>query len=235
MALFPDWNSQISSSFHLSLFAIFMQLLDFPLLRFSFKLDSFEHASMFVSPPCHICKSYSFRMDISCFWYLFWGRWYFCSLCFWPRAFPSAFSLHWPCWTSRHYHWLLQLIVFVSLLAVLAPNRFHTALVLTIQLYFKDVGSRACYGFLQRARRGWRVSSASHLVAEENQEEDDVSVNIEGNSDGHHHARPRTREREHPSSAVSNRLNMSTAAANQMRDIYLLSLIRFFHFFSLSN
>ena len=151
MALFPDWNSQISSSFHLSLFAIFMQLLDFPLLRFSFKLDSFEHASMFVSPPCHICKFYSFRMDISCFWYLFWGRWYFCSLCFWPRAFPSAFSLHWPCWTSRHYHWLLQLIVFVSLLAVLAPNRFHTALVLTIQLYFKDVGSRACYGFLQRA------------------------------------------------------------------------------------
>ena len=63
--------------------------------------------------------------------------------------------------------------------------------------------------------------SASHLVAQENQEEDDVSVNIEGNSDGHHHARPRTREREHPSSAVSYRLNMSTAAANQMRDIYI--------------
>ncbi|KAJ6692604.1 PROTEINASE INHIBITOR I4 SERPIN (DUF716)-RELATED [Salix purpurea] len=31
-----------------SVFAIFMQLLDFPFPRFSFKLDSFEHASMFL-------------------------------------------------------------------------------------------------------------------------------------------------------------------------------------------
>ncbi|KAJ6755255.1 hypothetical protein OIU79_027795 [Salix purpurea] len=58
--------------------------------------------------------------------------------------------------------------------------------------------------------------SASHLVVEENQEEDDVSVNIEGNSDGHRH--DQEQERGHPSSAVSYRLNMSTAAANQIRD-----------------
>ncbi|KAJ6303016.1 hypothetical protein OIU77_016990 [Salix suchowensis] len=58
--------------------------------------------------------------------------------------------------------------------------------------------------------------SASHLVVEENQEDDDVSVNIEGNSDGHRH--DQERERGHPSSAVSYRLNMSTAAANQIRD-----------------
>lgn len=31
-----------------SVLAIFMQLLDFPFLRFSFKLDSFEHASIFL-------------------------------------------------------------------------------------------------------------------------------------------------------------------------------------------
>lgn len=60
--------------------------------------------------------------------------------------------------------------------------------------------------------------SASHLVVEENQQENDESVNIEGNSGGHHH--DQEQEREHPSSAVSYRLNisMSNAAANQMRD-----------------
>ncbi|KAF9665607.1 hypothetical protein SADUNF_Sadunf16G0140600 [Salix dunnii] len=77
--------------------------------------------------------------------------------------------------------------------------------------------------------------SASRLVIEENQEEDDESVNIEGNSDGHHH--DQEQERERPSSAVSYRLNMSTAAANQMRDDVwscLAVLIAFWFFASLT-
>ncbi|KAJ6424827.1 hypothetical protein OIU84_025571 [Salix udensis] len=77
--------------------------------------------------------------------------------------------------------------------------------------------------------------SASHLVVEENQEDDDVSVNIEGNSDGHRH--DHEQERGHPSSAVSYRLNMSTAAANQIRDDVwscLAVLIAFWFFASLT-
>lgn len=79
--------------------------------------------------------------------------------------------------------------------------------------------------------------SASHLVVEENQQENDESVNIEGNSGGHHH--DQEQEREHPSSAVSYRLNisMSNAAANQMRDDVwscLAVLIAFWFFASLT-
>lgn len=126
--------------FYISIFSIPMQVLDFPFLRFSFKLDSFEHATMFL----HLA--------------IFSGFTLFAELTHSSETLSSVsailaasvfgqelFILHYHSTDhvglEGHYHWLLQLIVFVSLMAAMCstsfPTSFPSSLVLSVSVVFQ--------------------------------------------------------------------------------------------------
>ncbi|CAM8974238.1 unnamed protein product [Rhodiola kirilowii] len=89
--------------FLFSILAIVMQIFDYPFFHLAFKLDNFEHATIFL----HLTVFSGF------------------ALC------AEVTNLSEPC----HYHWILQLIVFISFVAALAstllPNSFPAAIVLS--------------------------------------------------------------------------------------------------------
>ncbi|CAK7329777.1 unnamed protein product [Dovyalis caffra] len=123
-----------------SVFAIFMQLLDFPFLRFSFKLDSFEHASMFLHLV--IFAGFALFAEISHFSDILSGvSGILATSVFGQELFLLHFHSADHVGLEGHCHWLLQLIVLVSLLAALAatsfPNSFPAALVLSSSVVFQ--------------------------------------------------------------------------------------------------
>lgn len=120
-----------------SVFAIFMQLLDYPFLRFAFKLDNFEHATMFLhlaifagftlsAELTHSSETLSGVVGI------------LAASVFGQELFLLHFHSADHVGLEGHYHWLLQLIVFVSFVAALAvtcfPTSFPAALVLSISV-----------------------------------------------------------------------------------------------------
>ncbi|KAJ6310597.1 hypothetical protein OIU76_015343 [Salix suchowensis] len=123
-----------------SVFAIFMQLLDFPFPRFSFKLDSFEHASMFLHLA--IFAGFTLSAEISQSSDILSGvSGILAAFVFGQELFLLHFHSTDHVGLEGHYHWLLQLVVFVSLLAALAatsfPKSFPAALVLSISVVFQ--------------------------------------------------------------------------------------------------
>lgn len=142
------FNSPLSTIKHLelvfilsfSIFAIVMQVLDFPFLRVTFRLDNFEHATMFLhlaifsgftlfAELTHSSENLSGVSGI------------LAASVFGQELFLLHFHSADHVGLEGHYHWLLQLIVFVSLITALAAtsfqNSFPTALVLSISVVFQ--------------------------------------------------------------------------------------------------
>ncbi|KAJ7967390.1 Transmembrane protein like [Quillaja saponaria] len=123
-----------------SIFAIFMQVLDFPFFRFAFKLDNFEHATMFI----HLAIFAGFTLFaelIYSFEILSGFVGILAASVFGQELFLLHFHSADHVGLEGHYHWLLQLIVFVSLIAALAatsfPNSFPAVLILSISVIFQ--------------------------------------------------------------------------------------------------
>ena len=123
-----------------SVFAIFMQVLDFPFLRLTFELDNFEHASMFL----HLAIFAGFTLSAELIHSL--ERLSGVSGILAASVFgQELFFLHFHSTDhvglEGHYHWLLQLIVLVSFVAALAatsfPTSFPAALVLSTAVVFQ--------------------------------------------------------------------------------------------------
>ncbi|KAK6916510.1 Protein of unknown function DUF716 [Dillenia turbinata] len=123
-----------------TIFAIITQVLNFPLLNVSFQPDSFEHSTMFLHLGIFAVFTFSSELSHSAEA---------------PSGFvgilassvfgQELFLLHYHSadhvGLEGHYHWLLQLIVFVSFMAALAttsfPTSFPAALVLAISVIFQ--------------------------------------------------------------------------------------------------
>lgn len=123
-----------------SLFAIFIQVLDFPLLRFTFRLDNFEHATMFLHLA--IFAGFTLCADITHSSEILSGvPGILVSSVFSQELFLIHFHSADHAGLEGHYHWLLQLIVFVSLVSALSatsfPTNFLSALVLSVSVVFQ--------------------------------------------------------------------------------------------------
>ncbi|KAM1420815.1 hypothetical protein ACFX2I_003143 [Malus domestica] len=142
------FNSPVSKLKHLelifilsfSVWAILMQVIDFPLLQFSFKLHNLEHATMFlhlvIFAAFTLCAELIHSLDILSGVVGILVASVFCQELF-LLHFHSADHVG----LEGHYHWLLQLIVFASVMAALAATCFRTslpaALVLSISVVFQ--------------------------------------------------------------------------------------------------
>lgn len=120
-----------------SVLAIFMQILDFPSLHFAFKLDNFEHATMFLHVA--IFSGFTLFAELNHLSEIMSGV----SGVLAASVFAQEiFLLHYHSTDhvglEGHYHWLLQLIVWVSLFAALVavncPASFPAALVLSVSV-----------------------------------------------------------------------------------------------------
>jgi hypothetical protein len=123
-----------------SVFAIIMQVLDFPFLNFSFKLHNLEHATMFL----HLAIFAGFTLSaelINSFQILSGVVGLLTASVFSQELFLLHFHSTDHVGLEGHYHWLLQLIVFASIMAALAATCFQTslpaALVLSISVIFQ--------------------------------------------------------------------------------------------------
>lgn len=125
-----------------AIFSIVMQFLDYPLFSYAFKLNNYEHATMFL----HLMIYAGFTLVAAIM--------HKSDLFFEVSGILAAsvfcqelFLLH--CHSSDHggleghYHWLMQLIVFVSLLSALSttifPSSFSSSLVLSISVMFQGL------------------------------------------------------------------------------------------------
>ncbi|KAF3435653.1 hypothetical protein FNV43_RR22744 [Rhamnella rubrinervis] len=110
-----------------SVFAFCMQILDFPFLRFAFKLENFEHATMFVHLAVFagftLCAELTHSLQI-----LSGVVGILVASVFGQELFLLHFHSADHVGLEGHYHWLLQVIVFVSLIAALAATCFPTSL-----------------------------------------------------------------------------------------------------------
>ncbi|XP_043690955.1 transmembrane protein 45A [Telopea speciosissima] len=126
--------------FTFSILAIVMEILDYPLFQFSFKLNDFEHATMFLHLAIYagvtlaveltdLQDSLSGLVSI------------LAASVFGQELFLIHFHSADHTGLEGHYHWLLQLIVFVSLAAAIvasvSPSNFVAALVLSITVVFQ--------------------------------------------------------------------------------------------------
>lgn len=110
-----------------SIFAICMQILDFPFLRFAFKLDNFEHATMFIHLAIFAGFTLCFELTHS-LQILSGVVGILVASVFGQELFLLRFHSADHVGLEGHYHWLLQVIVFVSLIAALAATCFPTSL-----------------------------------------------------------------------------------------------------------
>ncbi|KAF5448739.1 hypothetical protein F2P56_029245 [Juglans regia] len=118
-----------------SVFAIFMQVLDYPFFRFAFRLDNFEHATMFLHLV--IFAGFTLSADFTHSTEILSGVvGILAASVFGQELFLLHFHSADHVGLEGHYHWLLQLIVLVSFIAALAvtclPTNFPAALVLSI-------------------------------------------------------------------------------------------------------
>lgn len=131
---------ELVSILSFSILAFFDQILDFPHFHYAFKLDNFEHATMFIHLA--LFAGFSLSTELTDSLDLFSG---FVGILASSVFSQELFLLHFHSTDhvglEGHYHWLLQLIVLVSLVSSLAatifPNNFNAALVLSISLIFQ--------------------------------------------------------------------------------------------------
>ncbi|GLT44323.1 hypothetical protein SLA2020_182280 [Shorea laevis] len=123
-----------------SLFAIFMQVFDLPFLRFAFKLDGFEHAAIFLH--LGIFAGFTLAAELTNSSGILCGvSGILATSVFSQELFLLHFHSADHVGLEGHYHWLLQLVVVVSLMAAIAatcfPTSFSAALVLPISVVFQ--------------------------------------------------------------------------------------------------
>ncbi|KAF6151847.1 hypothetical protein GIB67_010421 [Kingdonia uniflora] len=126
--------------FSFSIFAIVMQVLDFPLLKISLKLDNLEHATMFV----HLVIYAGFTLAVElmhspeCLMGL---TGILATTVFSQELLLLHFHSADHTGLEGHCHWLLQLIVVVSLTSCIAMTSFSSsfvpAIVLSISVMFQ--------------------------------------------------------------------------------------------------
>ncbi|XP_065856172.1 uncharacterized protein [Euphorbia lathyris] len=123
-----------------SVFAILVQLLDYPMFHFAFKLSNFEHATMFLHLGIFACFTLSAEIAGSSN-ILSGVSGILVASVFGQELFLLRFHSTDHVGLEGHYHWLLQLIVFVSLVSALAAtsvqSSFPFALVLAISVVFQ--------------------------------------------------------------------------------------------------
>lgn len=120
-----------------SVFAILMQVLDYPSFRFAFRLDSFEHATMFLHLV--IFAGFTLSAELTHSLEILSGVvGILAATVFGQELFLLHFHSADHVGLEGHYHWLLQLIVFISFIVALAatcfPTSFPAALVLSISV-----------------------------------------------------------------------------------------------------
>ncbi|CAA2940946.1 transmembrane 45B-like [Olea europaea subsp. europaea] len=123
-----------------SVFAILMQIIDFPYMQFSFKLDNFEHATMFLHLA--IFAGYTLFLEYKNSSDTPVGvSGVLAASVFGQELFLLHFHSTDHVGLEGHYHWLLQLIVCISLVAAIFANCFPTSfpasLVLTVSVVFQ--------------------------------------------------------------------------------------------------
>ncbi|CAJ2679131.1 uncharacterized protein LOC123919005 [Trifolium pratense] len=131
---------ELISILSFSIIAILIQILDIPYFHYAFKLDNFEHATMFIHLA--LFAGFSLSTELTDSLELFSG---FVGILVSSVFSQELFLLHFHSTDhvglEGHYHWLLQLIVIVSLVAALAatvfPNSFNAAIVLSVSVIFQ--------------------------------------------------------------------------------------------------
>lgn len=123
-----------------SVLAIFMQIIDFPYMQFSFKLDNFEHATMFLHLA--IFAGYTLFLEFKNSSDTPVGMsGVLAASVFGQELFLLHFHSTDHVGLEGHYHLLLQLIVCISLVAAIFatcfPTSFPAALVLTVSVVFQ--------------------------------------------------------------------------------------------------
>ncbi|XP_010532434.1 PREDICTED: transmembrane epididymal protein 1A [Tarenaya hassleriana] len=131
---------ELISILFFSLLSIVLLALDFPSFSFTFKPDNLEHASMFL----HLAIFVGFALfcEVTLSSDMFSG---FIGVLLASVFGQELFLLHFHSTDhvglEGHYHFLLQLVVFVSFLSALAssfyPKSFSSALVLSVSVLFQ--------------------------------------------------------------------------------------------------
>ncbi|KAK4377240.1 hypothetical protein RND71_003536 [Anisodus tanguticus] len=123
-----------------SIFCIVIQFIDFPSLHFSFKLHNIEHATMFLNLTVFAC--FTLLAEISNLPEILHG---ILGILATSTFGQELFLLHYHSTDhvglEGHYHWLLQLVVCISLMSTLVvtcfPSCFPAALLLSISVVFQ--------------------------------------------------------------------------------------------------
>ncbi|KVI10752.1 transmembrane protein 45B [Cynara cardunculus var. scolymus] len=123
-----------------SIFSIVMQVLDYPLFTLAFKLNNYEHATMFLHLAIYagftLLSELTHKSDT-----LFEVSGILAASVFSQELFLLHYHSADHVGLEGHYHWLMQLIVLVSLLtaifATTFPSSFPTSLVLSISVAFQ--------------------------------------------------------------------------------------------------
>lgn len=123
-----------------SIFCIVIQFLDFPSLHFSFKLHNIEHATMFLNLT--VFAGFTLLAELSSLPEILHGILGILATSIFGQ---ELFLLHYHSTDhvglEGHYHWLLQIVVFISLMSALVvtcfPSCFPAALVLSISVIFQ--------------------------------------------------------------------------------------------------
>lgn len=132
---------ELISILSFSILAISLQVLDFPSFHFTLELDSFEHVTMFIQLAVFASFILFAEFLTDSFELLSGFVGILASSVFAQEFFLLNFHSTDHVGIEGHYHWLLQLIVFISLLAAIAatffPKSFQAALVLSISVMFQ--------------------------------------------------------------------------------------------------
>ncbi|XP_010917244.1 uncharacterized protein [Elaeis guineensis] len=128
--------------FSFSVFAIILQLIDYPLLTFSFKPDNYEHATIFLHVA--IYSSVALAVDYSSSSESFLGLvGALATSVFGQELFLLHFHSIDHAGLEGHYHWLLELIVATSLVATAIstgfPTSFPAAMVRSVSVLFQGL------------------------------------------------------------------------------------------------
>lgn len=133
-------HSELLVIFFFSVFAIFVQFIDYPFFRFSLKLHNLEHATMFF----HLAVYSAFTLFIE-FNRISQNLSVISKILALSVFSQELFLLHYHSTDhvglEGHYHFLLQLIVSLSLITSLItasfPNNFSSAVLLSISVVFQ--------------------------------------------------------------------------------------------------
>ncbi|KAM7256092.1 hypothetical protein ACFE04_011833 [Oxalis oulophora] len=125
-----------------SIFALLTQILDYPFFHLAFKLDNFEHATMFLQLAIFSAFTLSAELTRSSE-ILSAVSGILASSVFSQELFLLHFHSTDHVGLEGHYHWLLQLIAYISFIAAVmsasVPTSFSAALVLSISVIFQGL------------------------------------------------------------------------------------------------